>query len=653
MRYTIKLFLALFLMATTVVSAQKGKIKKGNKEYNQYAFVDAQQAYLRVVEKGFKSADIFQKLGDSYYFTADYNNAAKWYKSLYDNYKSSIDSDYIYRYAQSLKSIKKYEASDKIMEKFYEANGNDNRAVFFAQERDYLNAIEQQAGRFELSKVSFNSKLSDFAPSFYGDKLVFASNGQHINAGQRTHGWNDQPFLDLYVVDASNSEGNKSVDELNGKMNTKFHESTAIFTKDGKTVYFTRNNYTKGSYKKDSRGTNRLKLYRGSKKENGNWDITEVSFNNNEYSIAHPALSVDEKTLYFASDMPGGKGSSDLYKVAILADGYGTVESLGDAINTKERETFPFISSDNRLYFASDGHVGLGGLDVFVTEIKEDDKFGEVYNLGKPINSSQDDFSFIIDAETDLGYFASNRKGGTGDDDIYKFKRTMPLIFPCDQVVSGFVLDEQSKAPISEAAVALLDENNQILSEVKSDATGAFTFDVECSKLYSVRSTKEDYSTAEKSFASTEENNAITEKTLLLKKGQDLAVTPITIGSDLSKVLDLDIIHFDLDRFNIRPDAAIELQKVIAVLREYPSMKIDVRSHTDSRGKDSYNKILSERRAQSTVEYIANNGGIDLSRLTGKGYGETMLVNQCSNGVTCEDYVHEQNRRSEFIVVDN
>ena len=653
MRYTFKLYLALFLLATTVASAQKAKLKKGNKEYDQYAFVDAQQAYLRVVENGFKSADIFQKLGDSYYFTADYENAAKWYKSLYDNYAGSMDSDYIYRYAQSLKSIKKYEASDKIMEKFYEANGNDNRAVFFAQERDYLRAIEQKARRFELSKVPFNSKLSDFAPSFYGDKLVFASNGQHINAGQRTHDWNDQPFLDLYVVDASNSKENKSVDEMSGKVNTKFHESTAVFTKDGKTLYFTRNNYTKGSYKKDSKGTNRLKLYKGSKKENGNWDITEVSFNNNEYSVAHPALSVDEKTLYFASDMPGGKGSSDLYKVAVLVDGYGAVESLGDAINTKERETFPFISSDNRLYFASDGHVGLGGLDVFVTEIKEDAKFGEVYNVGKPINSSQDDFTFIIDAETDLGYFASNRKGGQGDDDIYRFKRTMPLVITCDQVVSGFVLDEQSKAPISDATVVLLDENNQIISEVKSDATGAFTFDLECSKLYSLRSTKEDFSTAEKSFASTDENKGTSEKTLLLKKGQDLAVTPITVGSDLAKVLNLDIIHFDLDRFNIRPDAAIELQKVIAVLSEYPSLKIDVRSHTDSRGKDSYNKILSERRAQSTMDYIVNNGGIVRSRMTGSGYGETMLVNHCANGVNCEDYVHEQNRRSEFIVVEN
>jgi outer membrane protein OmpA-like peptidoglycan-associated protein len=653
MKYIVHIFIASFLLFATNISAQEGKIKKGNKEYSQYAFVDAQQAYLKVVEKGFKSADIYQKLGDSYYFTADYENAAKWYKSLYDGYAGSMDSDYLYRYAQSLKSIRQYEASAKIMEEFYAANGNDNRAVFFEREKDYLNAIEQEKGRFEISKVAFNSKLSDFAPSFYLDKLVFASNGQHVKAGQRTHDWNDQPFFDLYLVDPKNSKEKISVDELSGKMNTKFHESTAVFTKDGSTVYFTRNNYTNGSYKKDAKGTNRLKLYKGTKKENGNWDIEEVSFNSNEYSVAHPALSVDEKTLYFASDMPGGKGASDLYKVAVLADGYGAVENLGDAINTKERETFPFISADNRLYFASDGHVGLGGLDVFVTEIKPEAKFGAVYNVGKPINSAQDDFTFIIDSATDLGYFASNRKGGVGDDDIYGFKQTSPFVTSCDQFLTGFVLDQQSKEPLADAAVLLLDENNTIVSEVKSDSNGAFSLDLKCSKLYSVRSVKEGFSTEEKSFASTEGNKTTIEKTLFLKKGKDLSITPIEVGSDLAKVLDLEIIHFDLDRYNIRPDAAIELEKIIAVLKEYPTMKIDVRSHTDSRGRDSYNKILSERRAQSTMDYITNKGGIKRSRLTGRGYGETMLVNNCTNGVSCEDYAHEQNRRSEFIVMAN
>ncbi|GHC57085.1 OmpA family protein [Ulvibacter litoralis] len=650
MKNILKLFLAFTFLTSSLVSAQEGKIKKGNKEYNENAFIDAQQAYLKVVENGFKTQDVLQKLGDSYYFTADYENATKWYEELYNSYGPSVSPDYLYRYAQSLKSLRRYRASDNIMEKFYAINGNDNRAVFFANERGYLKQISE-APRFEVAKVNFNTKLSDFAPSYYIDKLVFASNGQKKSEKPRTHNWNDQPFLDLYSISVEASE--ESVEAFSGKVNTKFHESTAVFTKDGEAVYFTRNNYTKGNYKKDANGTNRLKLYRGKKQENGNWDIEELPFNNNEYSVAHPALSVDEKTLYFASDMPGGKGASDLYKVTITDEGFSVPESLGDGINTKERETFPFVSSDNKLYFASDGHVGLGGLDIFVTEIDGENHFKKVYNLGAPLNSPFDDFTFIINAATDTGYFASNRKGGVGDDDIYSFKRTAPLVITCDQVVDGFILDETSKEPIAAAKVVLLDENNTVVSESTSEANGHFTFNLECVKAYSVRATKEGFSTEEKSFASSETNKTVIEKTLLLKKGKDLNVSPIGIGSDLAKLLNLSPINFDLNRYNIRPDAAVELQKVIAVLNEYPTMKIDVRSHTDSRGRDSYNKTLSQKRAQATMDYIVKEGGIDRTRITGMGYGETTLLNHCSNGVKCEDYVHEQNRRSEFIVVEN
>ncbi|RMA57596.1 OmpA family protein [Ulvibacter antarcticus] len=652
MKFTFNLILAFALLGTTTIFAQEGKVKKGNKKYEQYAFVDAQQAYLKVIDNGFHSADILQKLADSYYFTANYESAAKWYGALYENYKSDMSSEYLYRYAQSLKSVKRYETSNEIMEQFYAINGSDNRTVFFAQERAYLDKIAELE-RFEVSKVDFNSKLSDFAPSYYMDKLVFASNGRENSAGQRTHDWNEQPFLDLYIISNKSSEGKKNIDELSGKINTKFHESTAVFTKSGDTIYFTRNNYTKGKYRKDANGTNRLKLYRGVKKENGNWEIEELPFNNNQYSVAHPALSPDGKTLYFASDMPGGKGGSDLYKVQILTEGFSEPMSLGDAVNTKERETFPFVSADNKLYFSSDGHVGLGGLDVFVMDLDENASGKEVYNLGKPINSYIDDFSLIIDSNDGSGYFASNRKGGLGDDDIYSFKRLAPLEIECAQQLEGVVIDNKSKQPIENAKVLLLDEDNMMLSETVSTASGAFSFELDCSKAYSVRSTKDGYSTEEKTLASSSENNIKLERKLQLKKGQDLTVSPIKVGSDLAKILNLNPIYFDLDRYNIRKDAALELQKVIAVLKEYPTMKIDVRSHTDSRGKDSYNKILSERRAHATMNYIVETGGINRSRVTGNGYGETALVNQCSNGVQCADYVHEENRRSEFIVVAN
>ena len=518
MKYVFKILFAFFLIFGTITYAQGKKIEKGNKEYKQYAFVDAQQAYLKVVENGFRSADIFQKLGDSYYFIADYINAVKWYEALYNEYNDSIEPDYLYRYAQSLKSTKNYKISDKIMDEFYRANGSDNRAVFFNKERDYLNQIEQTE-RFDIEIANFNSTLSDFAPAFYMDKLVFASNGRDLNRGTRIHDWNEQPFLDLYTIDLNAEKGKNDVEQFSGKINTKFHESTAVFSKDGKTVYFTRNNYSKGSYKKDSKGTNRLKLYRGIMNDKGNWKVEELPFNNNEYSVAHPALSTDEKTLFFASDMPGGRGYSDLYKVEITADGFGTPVSLGNAINTKERETFPFVSADNKFYFASDGHVGFGGLDVFVTEMEGDKSFSEAYNLGKPINSSLDDFTFIIDSETEYGYFASNRNGGKGDDDIYRFKQLSPLVTTCDQILNGFILDAESKEPIGEAKVMLLDEDNKIISEMISQVNGSFSFELDCARPYSVRSSKELYSTEEKTFGSTNENRFDHGKDIVFKEG--------------------------------------------------------------------------------------------------------------------------------------
>jgi len=468
------------------------------------------------------------------------------------------------------------------------------------------------------------------------------------------HDWNDKPFLDIYLL--KNGDESKAT-KFNSKVNTKFHESTAVFTKDGSTVYFTRNNYTNNDLERDSQGVNRLKLYRGTLRDDS-WKIIELPFNSHEYSVAHPALSVDESTLYFASDMPGGKGLSDLYKVSINGDDYGTPVNLGDGINTEGRETFPFISADNKLYFASDGHVGLGGLDVFASEINENEgRLGKVFNLGKPINSTQDDFTFIINSETGLGYFASNREGGKGDDDIYSFNATKftpdsPEFSNCSQTVKGEVRDENTNLILAEASVYLLNNSNDVLAETVSAADGSFEFPVNCVQGYCVRSVKDGYTTAEKCFATGNKLDDNFNKTLFMAKGINLgSTTPAGVGADLVKILGLNPIYFDLDKDFIRPDAEIELRKVIAVMELYPNMKIDVRSHTDSRSPDDYNIDLSKRRARQTINYLVERGGIASSRLTGDGYGETRLMNKCSNGVACSESEHQLNRRSEFIIV--
>jgi len=648
MKNSIKIYLGLFLLTFSLVTAQEKKAaKEGNKEFEKLEFIDARESYLKAANKGSKSKDLLKKIGDSYYFNADYKSAAKWYGQLY-NSADNLEPEYIYRYALSLKSEQKYVASDNVMEAFYKASGQDKRASLFLNERNYLDEIELQSGRFELINVDFNSELSDFAPTFYQGSLIYSSNRTNRGVAKRVHDWNEQPFLDLYKLN-STEVSKSSSSKFSSKVNSIYHESTAIFTKDGKTMYFTRNNFTNKDFKQDKDGINRLKLYRGTRKDDAttNWEVEELPFNSNQYSVAHPALSPDEKTLYFASDMPGTKGLSDLYKVSINDSVFGTITNLGNKINTEGRETFPFISGDNKIYFASDGHLGLGGLDVFVAKL-EDNKIGDVFNLGKPINSPLDDFTFIINSDTGLGYFASNREGGVGDDDIYSFKsiKQNPLITKCEQSVSGIVRDKNTKAIIPNAKVVLINPANEIINSVIAGADGSFSFPLDCNKSYCIRGSKVTYGMDEECFNTTAELELALEIGLELKPDME-----IKEGTDIAPLLGINMIYFDLDKDFIKPDAEVELRKIIDFMNIYKNINIDVRSHTDSRNTSDYNLDLSNRRARSTVNYLVKVGGINSARLTGQGYGETQLRNRCSDGVKCSESEHQLNRRSEFIVV--
>jgi len=409
-------------------------------------------------------------------------------------------------------------------------------------------------------------------------------------------------------------------------------------------MYFTRNNYLKGKRGRDDQKITLLKLYKA-EFINDKWtNITELPFNSDQYSTAHPALSNDEKKLYFASDMPGTLGQSDLYSVAINDDkSFGKPENLGSAINTEGRETFPFIAADNQLYFASDGRPGLGGLDVFVSTIKSDGTFAAVQNVGAPINSKQDDFAFIINSDTSNGFFSSNREGGIGNDDIYKITETRKLL--CEQKLKATIVDLETSKVLENAKVTLLDEQFKVIAEVVTRADGSYTFNVECNKKYYVRATKEDYETKEVPVTIIGEEGETSVVVALEKR-----IKPIGVGTDLAKTLNIPIIYFDLDKSFIRKDAAFELEKILAVMKQYPKMKIDVRSHTDSRQTAEYNIALSNRRAKATMQWLTKNG-IASNRLTAKGYGESQLINNCADGVPCTGAEHQLNRRSEFIII--
>ncbi|KAF2514363.1 OmpA family protein [Flavobacterium zhairuonense] len=623
--------------------SQQSKVNAGDKKYNNYAYVDAIKTYEKVANKGYKSEEMFKKLGNSYYFNSDFDGAAKWYGELFAM-NSNIEPEYYYRYAQSLKSIGETKKANKILDEFDAKNKNDNRARLYKADVNYLDQIKANSGRYNIENAGINSKYSDYGSFVYNNKLYFASARDTGNFSQRKHKWTGEYFTNIYDADVDPSTYTASkVNKFKNALNSKFNEATPVFSKDGKTAYFTRNNFVDGKKGKDVNKITLVKLYKATLDSKGQWtNIAPLSFTSDNYSTAHPALSPDGKTLYFASDMPGTIGQSDIYKVSINGDGsFGNPENLGKTINTEGKETFPFVTDDNEIYFASDGHPGLGGLDVFVGDIDSDGTISNIQNVGADVNSPKDDFAYFIDSKSRLGYFSSNKDGGLGSDDIYKFLETRSL--KCIQELSGLITDIATNEILPGAKVTLY-ENQVIKNTTTADATGLYKFPVDCKKTYNVRAENQDYETREVSVT-IDKVSGKTDLPIALTK----RMCRVTVGDDLGKCFGIKMIYFDLDKSNIRPEAALDLEKILAVLNDYPAMKLDIRSHTDSRASHKYNEGLSDRRAKSTIQWLIKNG-IKADRLTGKGYGETQLVNKCSDDVPCTEEEHQMNRRSEFII---
>ena len=641
-------FSVALLSSTSLLFAQPEKeLEKANEMYKNFSYVDAIKIYERIAQKGFVNQEMLESLGNAYYYNAEYKKALPWYEQLFQEGKYKVKPEYYYRYAQTLKSVGDYTQADKMMAKFVElTNANDTRAALFEENKDYQTVIKNNSGRFQLNNASINTENSEYGTAFYGDKIVFAGATDARKAKRGVSQWTGESFYDLYEAEHFDQKlGSRK--PFSSSVNTQFNESTPVFTKDGNTMYFTRNNYVNRKLGTDIENTILLKILRATKDKNGNWgDIVEVPFNSDQYNVAHPALSPDEKYLYFASDMPGSFGNSDIFRVEILGDNqYGTPENLGNIINTAGRESFPYISKDNVLYYSSDGIPGLGGLDIFAAKFNADGSTSKPVNIGMPGNSADDDFCFVFDSDSKVGFLTSNRPGGKGKDDIYSFHEDKPLLFSCQKNIKGIVKDAKTKAIIANAKVVLSDKVMKEVGTHQSKNDGTFTFEkVDCNNTnYYLRGEKQKYETAEVNVT-VGKDEVVYE---ILLNPREVAIKK---GMDLAKVFEIKEIKFDYNKANIRPDAAVELTKIVEVMREYPKMKIDIRSHTDSRGADSYNLKLSDRRAKSTLEWIVKQG-IDRKRLKAKGYGETRLVNGCSNGVPCTEEEHQENRRSEFIVV--
>ncbi|MDC9722997.1 MAG: OmpA family protein [Urechidicola sp.] len=644
MKHAIGLLLTFFLLSSSFTVAQKAKLNKANKKQDEFAYIDASKVYLKVAESGFKSVELFKKLGDSYYFNAKYKDAAIWYKELFI-LTGSVEPIYFLRYSQSLKASGKDEEASLWFNKYgVETNLTDSD---FNSAEDYLKIINLNSNRYTIKPVSINSSGMEFGAGFKDTvaneyrSLVFAASRKDQNSIKRTrfNRWSGLPYLDLYQATLNETGLIGEPVKLDGNVNTKYDESSAIFTKDGKTMYFTRNNTTPIN-KKSKNETKHLKIYRAHL-VNGEWiNVEDLSINGDAYSTAHPALNNEENLLYFVSDMPETNGLSDIFKVFINSDGsLGKPVNLGEKINTTGRESFPFITKENELYFSSDGHFGLGGYDVFYIKIDDDDFSSSLINLGKPINSKADDFAFVI--HNHKGFVSSNRSSGFGYDDIFSFVENKAINDFTKSKIFGVVRDRETRQPLLNARISLSNEDNIDLTFVLTDSIGYYQMEVEQSVSYLIKATKELY-IGEDAFSMKSEKDR--------EHNFDLSKNKVEIkeGDDIAKLLNV-IIYFDFDKYNIRKDAEVELQKIIAVLKQDPTIELDIRSHTDSRGNDSYNMSLSQRRNNATLQYIIN-GGIDESRLTGRGYGESQLINTCVNGTECSKELHQANRRSEFIV---
>jgi peptidoglycan-associated lipoprotein len=532
----------LILLVSITAMGQSAAIKQGDKFFVQRAYIDAADAYEKVVDK---NQEVLQNLGDAYFYTNQMENATEVYQLLFLRHEASVAPEYKFRYAHALRAVNKHKDADKYMSDF---KGEEVNFDAFQRELDTI-----APHVFTTNQIMNNSASADFGISYYGDRITFASTRNQVRP---IYPWNKRPTLDLYSAEMSEDGELSDIILFDDNINTDAHESSATFNQDATVMYFDR---TSDKRVKDEEGVRvaHIKIYRAELVD-GNWtNIEALPFTSDEYSTEHPSLSADGSKLYFASDMPGSMGSFDIYVVDVNEDGtFGTPENLGGGVNTEHREQFPFISEEGVLYFSSDGHEGFGNMDIYRSE----GNFSEVQNLGGTINSSHDDFAFVIREGQEKGYFASNRRG---TDNLYVF-------------------------------------------------------------------TREDYVPPVVDFDDRETN----------------------VETGRQQLRDVGNIYFDFDKATIKEESKPTLNKVVEIMNKYPSINIEIGSHADARGSDQYNLGLSERRAASTLEYLVENG-IDRSRLTSKGYGESMPLNDCTQPTGCTVEQYAVNRRSEFTIMDD
>jgi len=623
-------FISAAVVSMVLFSCGAGyHLRQGNRLYNMLAYNSAITEYEKALSrKPLPEAKI--KLAESYRNVNNMEKAETAYADVVQ--MTGVKPEYKLAYARVLMRNGKYPSAVTWLDSYLKDMPGDKSAQQLMESCNKIDELKKDSLKYTLEAANINTGQTNFSPTAYKDGIVFVSDRSTETAARKMYAWTGKPFLDLYFS-KQDKTGSWSIPEaLKGDVNGVYHEGPAVFGNDS-TMYFTRDNYVKKKTKKDDDDVVLLKIYQSTWTGNGWSALSEMPFNSNEYSTGHPAVTKDGNTMYFVSDMPGGVGGTDIWMAKKENGKWGSPVNMGTQINTPYNEMFPTVYKDSILYFSSEGHTNMGGLDVFYAS-KNGTGWSDPVNMGYPLNSSQDDFGIMMNDSANGGMISSNR-ANTMQDNIYSFKIN-DLRFN----LHGIAVLKATQAPLEGVVVELLNKTTGKRETVTTGPDGIFTFKLDQNSDFVVVGSKDNF------FTNTE-----TLTTIGKTASEDMEVT-LKLEMEqivINKPIVLENIYYDLDKSDIRPDAAAGLDKLVSIMKDNPGITIELSSHTDSRAADKYNMTLSQKRAESAVAYIIAQG-VSKDRIVAKGYGETKLINRCKNDVKCTEEEHQQNRRTEFKV---
>lgn len=618
----------IYLLAAIIISSCSADkyFRKGDKAYDEMRYSVAIPLYEKGLDKD-RQLKYVEKLAHSYREINDVQKAEFLYMEAAESANASPEV-YFYLGKMHMGNARMAEAI-RAFTLYLEQEPGDVVARMLLASCWSVDDRYVDTTLYDLHNIKSDEFTNAFSATAYKDGAVFSAD-KDIFLNSKKAGWTGNSYLDLYYMEKGDSGKWLAPTLMKGSINGRFHEGPATFTQDGNTVFFTRSNYSKRRMVTNDNNENNLKIFQATL-DGDKWKhLVELPFNSDDYSCGHPTLASDDKTLYFVSDMPGGYGGTDIYKSVLENGEWSKPENLGDVINTPGDEMFPYIHDDGTLYFSSDAHNTMGGLDVFMS-YDNNGTWVTPENLNYPLNTTWDDYGFSLLPDDTTGFVSSSRLEGT--DHMYEFTKKPPTFN-----LIGISRKKGEETRVPGVTVSITRGSDNKIFEMVSNENGEFKMKLQPEEEY--------YLVCTKLGCFTRTDNISTKG---LKYSQDFYADFEVEEIVIDKPIVLENIYYDFDKWFIREDAAIELNKLVKLLNDNPTIEIEMGSHTDCRGTEKYNDVLSDKRAMAAVEYLIYRG-IDKDRLTWKGYGESVPVVQCPSCYKCSEEQHQANRRTEFKV---